>query len=426
MYLIHDGWYNVVRVQVFGPNKPPAKWCWRLRLVLSVGDRLALTHQQLPHALRLPTQHLYFWRHGVLKKETQSGMPSAGLAITPYKTKNVYVPMDTHRLQTPPPQRTSVSRARAACGCVRVCAHCARACELYARARARAVRAHCTCALYLLTVRARCTRTVRADCTQKVCAKICCVFFKICCLLLKICCGLSKSAMIFDTCGPHVRWPYGTGRARTRTVCTRARAHDLYARSARALYVRTARAHCTYRTRTVRPDCTQKVCAKICCVLFKICCVFSKSVVFSSKSAVFFCTYGPRVRCPYGTARAGARRVYVCATRARAKTARARTVRARCTYRMREPYSRTVRKKCVPNFAVLFSKSDACVFFSNLLRFFFQICGVLFARTVVAVRYGTRACGAHDVRRARARVYGVQRTRAVYVCGARSARVWRA
>ena len=182
MYLIHDGWYNVVQVQVFGPNKPPAKWCWRLRLVLSVGDRLALTHQQLPHALRLPTQHLYFWRHGVLKKETQSGMPSAGLAITPYKTKNVYVPMDTHRLQPPPPSANKcVTCGRSVRVCVRVCACVcalrARVRTIRAGARARAVRAHCTCALHLLTVRARCTRTVRADCTQKVCAKICCDVF---------------------------------------------------------------------------------------------------------------------------------------------------------------------------------------------------------------------------------------------------------
>ena len=149
--------------------------------------------------------------------------------------------------------------------------------------------------------------------------------------------------MIFYTCGPHVWWPYGTGRARARTVCTRARARarDLYARSARALYVRTARAHCTYRTRTVRPDCTQKVCAKICCVLFKICCVFSKSVVFSSKSAVFFCTYGPRVRCPYGTARAGARRVRMCDARARENRTRAHRARALCV-----PYARTVLADC--------------------------------------------------------------------------------
>ena len=246
MYLIHDGWYNVVQVQVFGPNKPPAKWCWRLRLVLSVGDRLALTHQQLPHALRLPTQHLYFWRHGVLKKETQSGMPSAGLAITPYKTKNVYVPMDTHRLQTPPPPSANkcVTCARSVRVCAGVCA--LRAHVNYTRGRARAVRAHCTRALYLLTVRARCTRTVRADCTQKVCAKICCVFFKICCLLLKICCGFSKYAVTLYTCGPHVWWPYGAGHARARTVCTRARVRARNVRAERARSVR------THRARTVR------------------------------------------------------------------------------------------------------------------------------------------------------------------------------
>ena len=246
MYLIHDGWYNVVRVQVFGPNKPPTKWCWRLRLVLSVGDRLALTHQQLPHALRLPTQHLYFWRHGVLKKETQSGMPSAGLAITPYKTKNVYVPMDTHRLQTPPPQRTSVSRARAACGCVRVCAHCARACELYARARARARR---TRALHVRTVPAHRTRALYANRTRGLYAKsvrqnlLC--FFKICCLLLKICCGFSKSAMIFDTC---VR--YGA-RAHAYGVYAGARARSVRAERARAVRTHCARAlHVPYANRT--------------------------------------------------------------------------------------------------------------------------------------------------------------------------------
>ena len=173
MYLIHDGWYNVVRVQVFGPNKPPAKWCWRLRLVLSVGDRLALTHQQLPHALRLPTQHLYFWRHGVLKKETRSGMPSAGLAITPYKTKNVYVPMDTHRLQTPPPSANKcVTCARSVRVCACVCALRARVRTIRAGARARApyartARAHCTCSPYARAVREPYARTVRKKCAPK-------------------------------------------------------------------------------------------------------------------------------------------------------------------------------------------------------------------------------------------------------------------
>ena len=135
-------------------------------------DRLALTHQQLPHALRLPTQHLYFWRHGVLKKETQSGMPSAGLAITPYKTKNVYVPMDTHRLQTPPPplsEQVCHVRAQRAGVCVRVRIARARACELYARARTRrtrTARAHCTCSPYARAVREPYARTVRKKCAH--------------------------------------------------------------------------------------------------------------------------------------------------------------------------------------------------------------------------------------------------------------------
>ena len=297
-------------------------------------------------------------------------------------------------------------------------------CVRIARARANYSRpAHCTRALCLLTVRARCTRTVRADCTQKVCAKICCVFFKICCLLLRICCGFSKSAVIFYTCGPHVWWPYGTGRARARTVCTRARARANCTRGARALYVRTARAHCTYRTRTVRPDCTQKVCAKICCVLFKICCVFFQNLLCFSKSAVFFCTYGPRVRWPYGTARARARAVYVRATRVRARKPHARA-----------PCARAVRTVCANRTRGLYGKSvcqislccfqNLMVFFQYLLRFF-QFCGVLFARTsahMVVVRYGTRACGAHvRAARTRARVRCTAHARGVRVRSAQCA-----
>ena len=222
-----------------------AKWCWRLRLVLSVGDRLALTHQQLPHALRLPTQHLYFWRHGVLKKETQSGMPSAGLAITPYKTKNVYVPMDTHRLQTPPPLSEQVCHVRAQRAGVRVCVRIARARTRTIRAGshapyARTARAHCTCSPYARAVREPYARTVRRKCAPKSAV----FFFKICCLLLKICCGFSKSAVIFETCGPHMWWPYGTGRARAYGVYAGARARELYAQSARA--VRTHRARALY------------------------------------------------------------------------------------------------------------------------------------------------------------------------------------
>ena len=320
----------------------------------------------------------------------------------------------THIVCNPPPPSANkcVTCARSVRVCACVCAHCARAPANYARGRARAVRAHCTRGLYLLTVRARCRRTVRADCTQKVCAKICRFFqnllpfvenllrfFKICCDFLHV---QSKRAAAVQ---------YG---ARARVRCVRGRARANCTRGARALYVRTARADCTYRTRSVRPDCTQKVCAKICCVLFKICCVFSKSVVFFSKSALFFCTYGPRVRWPYGTARA--RAVYVRATR------------ARCTYRMREPYSRTVRKKCVPNFILLFfSKCD--VFFSKSVAFFSILrCSFRTYGPRIWWSYGmarARAVRTY-VRRARARVYGVQRTRAVYVCGARSARVWRA
>ena len=138
-----------------------------------------------------------------------------------------------------------------------------------------------------------------------------------------------------------------------------------------------------------------------------------------SKSAVFFVrtvrAYGGR------TARC-ARAPCTYVQRARARKPHART--ARCTYRMREPYSKTVRKKCVPNFAVLFSKSD--VFFQHLLRFF-QICGVLFARTVRA--YGgrklwhararrARTCGAH------ARACTVYSARARCTCAERAVRVY--
>ena len=215
--------------------------------------------------------------------------------------------------------------------------------------------------------------------------------------------------MIFYTCGR----PYGTGRARARTVCTRARARELYARSARALYVRTARAHCTYRTRTVRPDCTQKVCAKICCVLFKICCVVSKSVAFFSKSAVFFCTYGPRVRWPYGTARARARSVRTC-------DARARAVRTVCAN-----HTRGLCGKSVCPISLCCFQNPMCFFPKSVA--FFRICGVLFARTVRA--YGgrtvwharvrcARTCGAH------ARACTVYRACAGCTCAERAVRVY--
>ena len=81
----------------------------------------------------------------------------------------------------------------------------------------------------------------------------------------------------------------------------------------------------------------------------------------------------------------------------------------------------------MPNFAVLFSESD--VFFQNLLRFFANLrCSFRTYGPGIWWSYNmARARAARTyVRRARARVYGVQRTRAVYVCGARSARVWRA
>ena len=394
-----------------------AKWCWRLRLVLSVGDRLALTHQQLPHALRLPTQHLYFWRHGVLKKETQSGMPSAGLAITPYKTKNVYAPMDTHRLQTPPPLSEQVCHVRAqragVCVCVCAhCAHCARACELYARARTRRTRA-----LHARTVPAHRTRALYANRTRGLYAKSVRqnlpVFFNICCLLLKICCGFSKSAVIFYTCGRHVWWPYGTGRARARTVCTRVRDANC-TRGARALYLRTARAHCTYRTRTVRPDCTQKVCAKICCVLFKICCVFFKiCCVFFQNLLCFLYVRRARTAAVRHGARARARRVRTCDARA-LYVPYARTVLADCTEKVCAKFHCCFQNRCV------FSISVA---FFSILQFSFRTCGPRIWWSYGMAR--VRAVRTY-VRRARARVYGVQRTRAVYVCGARSARVWRA
>ena len=139
---------------------------------------------------------------------------------------------------------------------------------------------------------------------------------------------------------------------------------------------------------------------------FKICCV---------------CLYVRSARTVAVRHVARARAVYVCATRARAKTARVRTVRARCTYRVREPYSRTVRKKCVPNFAVLFSKSDVFCF-QNLLRVFFNP-AVFFSHVrsahMVVVRYGTRA----HVRaaRTRARVRCTSHARGVRVRSAQCA-----
>ena len=208
-------------------------------------------------------------------------MPSAGLAITPYKTKNVYVPMDTHRLQTPPPQRTSVSRARAACGCVRVCPHCARVNYTRGRARApnaRTARAHCTCSPYARAVREPYARTVRKKCAPKSAAffqnllpfvENLLRFFNICCHFLHV-----RSTRV-------VAVRYG---ARTRVRCVRFRAGARNVRAVRARSVRTHRARALYvpyanRTRTVRPDCTQKVCAKNCCVLFKICCVFFQNLL---------------------------------------------------------------------------------------------------------------------------------------------------
>ena len=352
----------------------------------------------------------------MLKKETQSGMPSAGLARTPYKTKNVYVPKDTHRLQTPPPQRTSVSLARGACGCVRVCVRIARARPNYTRGRARARRTRALRARTVPAHRTRALYALYANRTRGLYAKsvrqILLCFFNLCCLLLKICCGFSTCAVTFL----HVRSTrvvavrYGA-RARAYGVYAGARARKLYAWSARALYARTVRAHCTYRTQTVRPDCTQKVCAKICCVLFKICCVFSISVVFFSKSAVFFCTYGPRVRWPYGSARARA----MCV-----RATRACTVRARCTYRMHEPFSRTVRKKRVPNSAVFFSKSDVFFFAKSVASFFNSavfFSHVRSAHTVV-VRYGTRAYGPHACT-----VYSARARCTCRVCGARETHV---
>ena len=151
--------------------------------------------------------------------------------------------------------------------------------------------------------------------------------------------------------------------ARVRAI--RAGARAVRARCTRALYLHTVRARCTRCTRTVRPDCTQKVCAKICCVLFNICCVFfGKSYLFFSVSAVLFCTYGPRVRWSYGTARARAPCTY--ARRARApRTARARAVRTVCANRTRGLYGKSVCAK----FCCVFSLFHA-FFFKSLLPFF--------------------------------------------------------
>ena len=146
-------------------------------------------------------------------------------------------------------------------------------------------------------------------------------------------------------------------RGRARTICTRgARARCTYAPRART--VRTVREP---YARTVRKKCALKSAV-----------FHSKSAVFfqTSKSAVFFCTYGPRVRCPYGTARAGARRVRMCDARARAKTARARTVRARCTYRMANR-TRGLYGKSVCQISLCCFQNLMHVFlFQNLLRFF--------------------------------------------------------
>ena len=301
---------------------------------------------------------------------------------------------------------------------MRVCEHCARACELYARARARHTRAQHAC-----TVPAHRTRALYANRTRGLYAKS--VRQNLLCFFQHLL-PFVNLLRFFKICGNflHVRSAVRYG-ARARTMCARARARARTVRAERARAVRThrARAHCTYRTRTVRPDCTQKVCAKICCVFFKICCVcFQNLLCFFKICCVFFVravrAYGGRT-----ARRARAPCTYVRLTRARENRTRAH--RARALYRLREPYSRTVRKMCVPNFAVLFSISDA--FFSKSVAFFFQICGVLFARTVRA--YGgrtvwhalvrcARTCGAH------ARACTVYRARARCTCAERAVRVY--
>ena len=240
----------------------------------------------------------------------------------------------------PPPLSEQVCHVRAQRAGVCVCARIARARVRTIRAGAhapyaRAARAHCTCSPFARAVREPYARTVRKKCAPKSAVffqnllpfvENLLRFFKICCDFLHV-----RSTRV-------VAVRYGA-RARARTVCTRALAHKLYARSARALYVRTARAHCTYRTRTVRPDCTQKVCAKICCVLFKICCVFSKSVVFFQNLLCFLYVRSARTVAVRHGARA--RAVYVRATRAR--EIRTRAHRARALY---VPYTRTVLADC--------------------------------------------------------------------------------
>ena len=147
---------------------------------------------------------------------------------------------------------------------------------------------------------------------------------------------------------------------------------------------------------------------------FKICCVF----LYVRSARTVAVRHAARARAVY----ARARRVRTCDARARENRTRAH--RARALY---VPYARTVprtvREKCVPNFAVLFSKSD--VFFFNICCVFFKsavfFSHVRSAHTVV-VSYGTHAHGAH-VRAARtcARVRCTAHARGVRVRSAQCA-----
>ena len=241
------------------------------------------------------------------------------------------------KLRPPPSANKCVTCARSVrvCAwCVCVCAHCARACELYARARARAVRAHCTRALYAKSVRQNLLCFVN----------ICCLFIENRLRFFKTCCAFFIRTV--HTCGGRT---VRRARARVRCVRGRARANRALGERARCTYAPCARTARTVRepyARTVRKKCALKSAvfySKSAVSFFKICCVF-----FQNLLCFLYVRSARTVAVRHG---ARARAVYVRATRAPARRNRTRAhrARARCTYRTRAPYSRTVRKKRVPN-----------------------------------------------------------------------------
>ena len=188
-------------------------------------------------------------------------------------------------------------------------------------------------------------------------------------------------------------------RARVRTIRAGARARRTralhahcacapYARSAREPNARTVRKKCAPKSAVVFPT---KYAAFFENLLrfFKICCDFEHA----RSTRIVAVRYGARAR----TVRT---RVCTCKLRARARAHanRTRGARAHCTYApcartartVREPYARTVRKKCALKSAVFYSKS-AVVF--KICCVFLKICCVFLyvrpARTV-AVRHGAR------------------------------------